>query len=201
MIVYLWVILEFIIIIKYYSNIRNERHTVQCIRCTFQLLFIRAQKSYTHMWPKKSKAIKESCHCFDSKYCLFAVHSRSLEKLSLLWDKSSKYCCSPPSNKELLGKMDEWSTLKKWFSVGGSPGLVVKGDESCSRGHGFESWHCILDGHDIFHVGLLWKLYCLFEKTKNKPKRGLGRPNKNDFRNGANRFEQIIFSSPKLKYF
>ena len=30
---------------------------------------------------------------------------------------------------------------------GGSPGLVVMGDNSCSRGNGFESWRRILDGH------------------------------------------------------
>ena len=35
--------------------------------------------------------------------------------------------------------------------MGGSPGLVDIGDNSCSKGCGFESWHCILDGHlDIF---------------------------------------------------
>ena len=35
--------------------------------------------------------------------------------------------------------------------MGGSPGLVVIGDNSCSKGCGFESRHCILDGHlDIF---------------------------------------------------
>ena len=28
-----------------------------------------------------------------------------------------------------------------------SPGLVVMGAESCSKGLGFESWHHILDGH------------------------------------------------------
>ena len=39
--------------------------------------------------------------------------------------------------------------------LGGSPGLVVMGDDSCSRGHGFESQHCILDEHDIFHIDLL----------------------------------------------
>ena len=32
----------------------------------------------------------------------------------------------------------------------GSPGLVVVGDDPCSIGHGFESQHQILDGHDIF---------------------------------------------------
>ena len=34
--------------------------------------------------------------------------------------------------------------------LGGSPGLVVMGDDSCLRDHGFESWLYILDGHDIF---------------------------------------------------
>ena len=34
--------------------------------------------------------------------------------------------------------------------LGGSPGLVVMGGDSRSKGCGFESWHRILDGHDIF---------------------------------------------------
>ena len=39
--------------------------------------------------------------------------------------------------------------------LGGSPGLVVMGDDSCSRGHGFESRCSILDGHlDIFYMDL-----------------------------------------------
>ena len=29
----------------------------------------------------------------------------------------------------------------------GSPGEVVMGGDSCSKGCGFESRHCILDGH------------------------------------------------------
>ena len=41
---------------------------------------------------------------------------------------------------------------------------MVMGDGSCSRGHGFEYRRCLLDGHDIFHIDLLKKLYCLFEK-------------------------------------
>ena len=32
-------------------------------------------------------------------------------------------------------------------------GLVVMGGDSCSKGHEFESQHCILD--EIFHVYLL----------------------------------------------
>ena len=39
---------------------------------------------------------------------------------------------------------------------------MVMGDDSVSRGCGFESRHRILDGHDIFHIDLLVKLYFLF---------------------------------------
>ena len=45
--------------------------------------------------------------------------------------------------------------------MGGSPGLVVMGDDSSSRGCGFGSRHRILDGHDLFHIDLLFKLYYL----------------------------------------
>ena len=44
-------------------------------------------------------------------------------------------------------------------------------DESCLRGRGFESRRCILDGHDIFHIDVLKKMYCLFKKSENKQKR------------------------------
>ena len=57
-----------------------------------------------------------------------------------------------------------------------SPGLVIMGDDSCSRGRRFESRRRILDGNDIFHIDLLRKLNCLLEKSINKRKRGLGWP-------------------------
>ena len=41
--------------------------------------------------------------------------------------------------------------------------MVIRGD-SWSEGHGFKSQPRILDGH--FHIYLLRKLQCLFEKTK-----------------------------------
>ena len=34
--------------------------------------------------------------------------------------------------------------------MGGSPGLVVMGGDSCHKGCGFESRSCILDGQNIF---------------------------------------------------
>ena len=42
-----------------------------------------------------------------------------------------------------------------YFVSGRSPGLVVMGGDSRSKGHGFESQRRILDGHDIFHIDLL----------------------------------------------
>ena len=44
---------------------------------------------------------------------------------------------------------------------------MVMGDDSCSKGRGFESQRHILDGHlDILHIHLLSKWYCLLEKPK-----------------------------------
>ena len=48
---------------------------------------------------------------------------------------------------------------------------MVMGGDSCSKDRGFESRCRILDGHDIFHIDLL---YCLLEKTEiNKKRPGL----------------------------
>ena len=54
--------------------------------------------------------------------------------------------------------------------LGREPGLVVMEDDSCSRGREFEYWMDVT----FFHIDLLQKLYRLFEKTKNKWKRGQG---------------------------
>ena len=62
----------------------------------------------------------------------------------------------------------ELKKMTKNWPVGREPWSSGYGRRLMSKGHGFESWRRILDGHDIFHVDLLYKLYCLFEKTKNK---------------------------------
>ena len=42
------------------------------------------------------------------------------------------------------------------YVKGGSPGLVVMGYDSFSKGGGLESRRCVLNGHlDIFHIDLL----------------------------------------------
>ena len=53
--------------------------------------------------------------------------------------------------------------LKKQYGLlTGSPGLVVLGEDSCSRGRGFEPQHRILDGHFLQELVLndalfVWK--------------------------------------------
>ena len=53
-----------------------------------------------------------------------------------------------------------------------SPGLVVMGDSSCSKGCGFELRCCIMDG--IFFTLICWKncIVCLKRLKKQKRDRG-----------------------------
>ena len=60
------------------------------------------------------------------------------------------------------------------ITLGGSPGLVVMGDNSCSRGRGFESRHRLLDEH-LF--GFICCKICIVSlkrpKIKQKKRQGL----------------------------
>ena len=63
----------------------------------------------------------------------------------------------------------------------GSPGVVVMGRDSCSKGYGFESWHHILNWH--FFTFICWKNWndvCL-KRPKVNDKRGQFWPIKNLF--------------------
>ena len=46
---------------------------------------------------------------------------------------------------------------KRW---GGSPGLVVMGRDSCSKGREFESWQCILE-ENFSHSFLIKIVMCV----------------------------------------
>ena len=61
-------------------------------------------------------------------------------------------------------------TRNRFKQIGGSPGLVVMGGDSCSKCREFESHHRILDRH-FSHAYLL----CVW-KGENKLKRGRGWP-------------------------
>ena len=75
------------------------------------------------------------------------------------------------------------------FALGGSPGLVVMGDYSSSKGCGFKSWRHILEGH--FPHLFVVKMYFLLEKTKiNKKEAGVGPYLKNDFATVNCRFKE-----------
>ena len=58
------------------------------------------------------------------------------------------------------------------IKLGGSPGQVVMGDNSCPKGCGFKSRRHILDG--IFSHWFAVKIVLMFEKTENKRKRSRG---------------------------
>ena len=70
--------------------------------------------------------------------------------------------------------MTKWLDIKNVCCLGGSPGLVFMGGDSRSKGHGFKpgTVYCI----DFFQHICSKNLQCLFEKTKNKRKRGRGWP-------------------------
>ena len=62
--------------------------------------------------------------------------------------------------------------VKQEAGEGGSPGLVVMGVDSRSKGRGFESQRRILDGHFFTLICCKNCIVCL-KKTENKRKRGL----------------------------
>ena len=57
---------------------------------------------------------------------------------------------------------------------GGSPGLMELRGDSYSKGHEFESHHCILEGR-FSHLFVV-KIGCVFEKTKNQEKEAVVGP-------------------------
>ena len=59
-----------------------------------------------------------------------------------------------------------------WVGGSPSPGLVVMGGDSCSKGRGFESRRRILDGHNIFSHIFVVKIVMFVWRDKNKWKRG-----------------------------
>ena len=46
---------------------------------------------------------------------------------------------------------------RKNSKVGGSPGLMVMGGDSCSKGREFESWHRIPTGWTFFRISICCK--------------------------------------------
>ena len=58
--------------------------------------------------------------------------------------------------------------------MGGSPGLVVMGDDSCSKGVKFKSWPHILDGHFFTLICSKNCIVCLKRMKINEKEAGVG---------------------------
>ena len=68
-----------------------------------------------------------------------------------------------------------WTAVQKIDSMGGGPGQVVMGGDSCSKGCEFESRHCILDGHLFTFICCKNYNLCVW-KDENTWRRGRGWP-------------------------
>ena len=67
--------------------------------------------------------------------------------------------------------------------MGGSPGLVVMGDDSCLKGHGFKSQHIILDEHYFASICCKNWIVCLKRLKINEKEARVGPFFKIKFRN------------------
>ena len=58
--------------------------------------------------------------------------------------------------------------------IGREPGVVVMGRDSCSKGHGFNSQHRILDGHFFTYICCKNCNVCLKRPKINEKEAGVG---------------------------
>ena len=65
---------------------------------------------------------------------------------------------------------------KTCLKMGGSPGLVLIGGDLCSKDHGFESRHLILDGHFCTLICCIICNDVCLKRPKINDKRGRGWP-------------------------
>ena len=117
----------------------------------------------------------------------------------MICEKSQVLLFERNTPKRKRGQNSIWYHLTIFFSVkteGGSPGLVIMGGDSCSKGREFESQHCILDGH-ISHLFVITIVMFVW-KDKNKQKKAEDGPffsqnrrrcHKTSFRNDAKYIE------------
>ena len=69
---------------------------------------------------------------------------------------------------------NDYSIERLITNLCGSPGLVVMGDDSCSKGSRCESWHCILDGHFFTLICCKNCIVCLKRPKINAEEAGVG---------------------------
>ena len=69
--------------------------------------------------------------------------------------KATGHLLNMPFSETWVSRIKRRVHSKHLIHLGGSPGLVVMGDDTYLRCRGFESHRRILDGHDIFNIDLL----------------------------------------------
>ena len=82
----------------------------------------------------------------------YTFYYRNIELLALckhlpMSSLSSCCCCKSNRSKGWSVVTSLVNVIKLYWELGGSPGLLVIGGDSCSKGCGFESQPCIPDGH------------------------------------------------------
>ena len=84
------------------------------------------------------------------KWCSISLHLQSFTIL-INWLKCNTANLSASNLSDCKGSLHQNNaviiTMVSSDNLGGSPGLVVMGGDSCPIGSLIESWHCILDGH------------------------------------------------------
>ena len=78
---------------------------------------------------------------------LFHLHRLSIQSNTYTWSsivEGDEGCIGPSGEFLCLWK------IQTRLEAGGSPGLLVMGGDSCSKGRGFESQHCTYTGWTYF---------------------------------------------------
>ena len=74
-------------------------------------------------------------------------------------------CCRSHDYFRTIGALSKLGD-ENGTAGGGSPGLVVMGGDSHSKGCGFESRCRILDGNDVFHIDLFKNCIVCLKRPK-----------------------------------
>ena len=119
-----------------YIHFKLQSHK-RCITISYQITYVKPQ------WSILYRHFDRKLHCLhntDQKiiYCWTLIYNHRTNKRSAMGD----YKCV------LHEQLVKWQPfyIKSNNVQGGSPGLVVMGDDSFYEGHEFESQHHILDG-------------------------------------------------------
>ena len=162
---------------KYFAFVRFQHaesvpYAVQLFRC------VMPRSGFNHL----------SCPKWRRQLMCIKLRSKTIKKQTILvrvQNTTQVFCSLDSSHLIVFGsfalvneqRIDAKESISIFMSNKHllSPGLVVMGRDSRSEGRGFESRHCILDGHFFTYICCKNCIVCL-KKTENRRKRGRGWP-------------------------